>query len=143
MQNYEAKQTINGTHGEVWVNSHYLAEVISLKAQYTLDKTEIKRVKHLSKAYKVMSITGKGSIKLHKVDSYFLKAMAEDIQAGKQPVFSIESKLNDPDAKSEERIVIRDATFDTLNLIDWEAGKVGEDSYNFTFSEFEIMESID
>ena len=39
MQDYKDYQVINGTHGEVWVNSHYLAEVISLKAQVTLDKT--------------------------------------------------------------------------------------------------------
>ena len=127
MQNYKDGQVINGTWGEVWVNSHYLAEVVSLKATITLDKTEIKHTKRLTKGYKVMSMTCKGSIKLHKVDSYFLKEMAEEIKQGKQP---------------EERIVISDATFDTLNLIDWEAGKVGEDSYNFTFSEFEIVESI-
>lgn len=142
MQNYKDGQVINGTWGEVWVNSHYLAEVVSLKATITLDKTEIKHIKRLTKGYKVMSMTCKGSIKLHKVDSYFLKEMAEEIKQGKQPVFTIESKLHDPNAIGEERIVIRDATFDTLNLIDWEAGKVGEDSYNFTFSEFEIVESI-
>ena len=142
MQNYKDGQVINGTWGEVWVNSHYLAEVVSLKATITLDKTEIKHTKRLTKGCKVMSMTCKGSIKLHKVDSYFLKEMAEEIKQGKQPVFTIESKLHDPNAIGEERIVIRDATFDTLNLIDWEAGKVGEDSYNFTFSEFEIVESI-
>ena len=142
MQQYKDGQVINGTWGEVWVNSHYLAEVVSLKATITLDKTEIKHTKRLTKGYKVMSMTCKGSIKLHKVDSYFLKEMAEEIKQGKQPVFTIESKLHDPNAIGEERIVIRDATFDTLNLIDWEAGKVGEDSYNFTFSEFEIVETI-
>lgn len=142
MQNYKDGQVINGTWGEVWVNSHYLAEVVSLKATITLDKAEIKHTKRLTKGYKVMSMTCKGSIKLHKVDSYFLKEMAEEIKQGKQPVFTIESKLHDPNAIGEERIVIRDATFDSLNLIDWEAGKVGEDSYNFTFSEFEIVEAI-
>lgn len=142
MQDYKDYQVINGTHGEVWVNSHYLAEVISLKAQVTLDKTEIKHIKRLTKGYKVMSMTCKGSIKLHKVDSFFLKAMVDEIKQGKQPVFTISSKLNDPNSIGEERVIIRDATFDTLNLIDWEAGKVGEDAYNFTFSEFEITEAI-
>ena len=45
------------------------------------------------------------------------------LKEGKQPVFTIESKLRDPNSIGEERIIIRDATFDTLNLIDWEAGK--------------------
>lgn len=143
MQDYKGNQVINGTYGEVWVNSNYLAEVVSLKATVTLDKTEIKKIKKLAKTYKTMSMTCKGSIKLHKVDSYFLKEMSEEIKQGKQPVFTIESKVHDPDSKGEERIVIHDATFDTLNLIDWEAGKVGEDSYNFTFSEWTIMATID
>ena len=143
MQDFKGKKVINGTHGEVWINSVPFAEVKSLKATVTLDKTEIKRVKHLEKDYKVMSMTCKGSVKFHKVDSYFLKVMSKEIKQGKQPEFTIESKLNDPDSNGEERIVIRDATFDTLNLIDWEAGKTSEDPYNFTFSEWEIIETID
>lgn len=143
MQNFKDNQVINGTHGEVWVNSNYLAEVQSLKATVTLDKTEIKRVKRLAKGYKVMSMTCKGSIKLHKVDSYFLKGMSEKMKQGKQPIFTIESKVHDPDSNGEERVVIRDATFDALDIINWEAGKVTEEAYNFTFSEWEIVETID
>lgn len=143
MENFKGKQVINGTHGEVWINSVPFAEVQSLKATVTLDKTEIKRVKHLEKDYKVMSMTCKGSVKFHKVNSYFLKAMSEEFKQGKQPEFTIESKLNDPDSNGEERIVIRNAIFDTLNLIDWEAGKVSEDPYNFTFSEWTVMKTID
>lgn len=143
MENFKGKQVINGTHGEVWINSVPFAEIQSLKATVTLDKTEIKRVKHLEKDYKVMSMTCKGSVKFHKVNSYFLKAMSEEFKQGKQPEFTIESKLNDPDSNGEERIVIRNAIFDTLNLIDWEAGKVSEDPYNFTFSEWTVMKTID
>lgn len=143
MENFKGKQVINGTHGEVWINSVPFAEIQSLKATVTLDKTEIKRVKHLEKDYKVMSMTCKGSVKFHKVNSYFLKAMSEEFKQGKQPEFTIESKLNDPDSNGEERVVIRNAIFDTLNLIDWEAGKVSEDPYNFTFSEWTVMKTID
>ena len=142
MQNFEGKNVISGTHGEAWVDDHYLAEIISLKATYTLDKSEVKRVKKIAKSYKVTGATGKGSIKLHKVDSYFTKTMADTIKSGRQPVFTFTSKLNDPDSAGEERIVIRDATLDTLNLIDWEAGKIGEESYHFTFSDFEILQLI-
>nr|DAK22264.1 MAG TPA: tail tube protein [Caudoviricetes sp.] len=142
MEAYKGTQVVNGTWGEVWINSRYLAEVVSLKATITLDKTEVKHNKQLAKDYKVMAMTCKGSIKMHKVDSYFLKEMAAEIKQGKQPVFTIESKLHDPDSIGEERIVIRDATFDTLNLIDWEVGKVGDDSYNFTFSDYDIVETM-
>lgn len=143
MENFKDNQVINGTHGEVWINSKYFAEAQSLKATVTLDKTEIKRIKRLAKGYKVMSMTCKGSIKFHKVESYLLKEINKEISQGKQPVFTIESKLNDPDSNGEERVVIRDATFDAMDIINWEAGKVSEEAYNFTFSEWDIVETID
>lgn len=142
MEARRGTKVVNGTWGEVWVNSHYIAEIVSLKATVTIEKEEVKFNKQLTKEYKTKSLTCKGSIKMHKVDSHFLKEMAAEIKQGKQPVFTIESKVHDPDSIGEERIVIRDATFDTLNLIDWEVGKIGDDSYNFTFSDYEIVETM-
>ena len=40
-----------------------------------------------------------------------------------------------------ERIVIRDATFDKLTLMDWEAKKLTEDDYDFTFTDFETLDT--
>ena len=142
MKYIEGKDVISGTQGQVWIDDEYFAEVEELEAIIPLDKSAVKRVKFLTKTYKTVGATGKGKIKFHKVDSAMLKKMAPLIKAGKQPVFTITSKLNDPDVDGEERIVIRDATFDTLNLIKWSVGKLLEDEYNFTFGDWEIQETI-
>lgn len=141
MQNVTGNKVMAGRHGEVWVDDHYLGEIMEFKASVTLDKAEVKLIKHQAKAYKVTGYTAKGSIKFHKVDSYFLRKMNDKIKEGKQPIFTIVSKISDPDAAGEERIVIRDATFDELVLADWSVDKILEESYNFTFSEWDILDT--
>ena len=61
-------------------------------------------------------------------------------KAGKQTVVTIVSVLDDKDAIGSERIVIKDATFDSLILADWEVDKMGEESYSFTFSDWDLLD---
>ena len=135
-----AQQVMSGTHGELWIDGDYMAEVTEFKAEVTLEKTEVHIVKKLAKQYKVTGLECKGSIKMNKVSSYMIKKLSDSIKAGKQVVCTIISKLSDPDAIGAERIVIRDAVFDKLVLADWAAKKMGEESHDFTFSDWEPLD---
>ena len=64
----------------------------------------------------------------------------DGIKAGHQTVCTIVGKLSDPDAIGDERVVVRDATFDKLTLMDWEAKKLTEDDYDFTFTDYDIQD---
>ena len=66
--------------------------------------------------------------------------MNGNIKAGKQTVVTIVSVLDDKDAIGSERIVIKDATFDSLILADWEVDNMGEESYSFTFSDGDLLD---
>lgn len=138
-----SKQVMNGTHGELWIDGDYMAQVTEFKATVTLDKSEINIVKELAKQFKVTGYTCKGSIKMNKISSYFIQKMNANMKAGKQTICTIISKLSDPDAIGTERIVIKDAVFDELHLADWAAKKNGEESYNFTFSDWDILDTAD
>lgn len=142
LQGYKPEQVINGTFGEVWINGEYVAEVTGLEAKITLEKAEVNMVRKLGKGYKVTGYDGKGTLKLNKVTSRFIKLMNDDIKQGKQTVCTIISKLADPAALGAERIVIKDATFDELTLANWEAKKNGEEEVNFTFSEWDVLDLI-
>lgn len=142
LQGYKPEQVINGTYGEVWINGEYVAEVTGLEAKVTLEKAEVNMVRKLGKGYKVTGYEGKGTLKLNKVTSRFIKLMNDNIKQGKQTVCTIISKLADPDALGAERIVIKDATFDELTLANWEAKKNGEEEVNFTFSEWDVLDLI-
>ena len=73
MNGIEARRVIYGTFGELWIDGDKLAEVEEVKATLTADKIEVKMAMHMTKGYKIVGYTGKGSLKLHKVSSYFIK----------------------------------------------------------------------
>ncbi|WP_289087402.1 phage tail tube protein [uncultured Veillonella sp.] len=135
-----AQQVMSGTEGEVWIDSDYMAQVTAFQAEVNLVKEEVNQVKKRGKQYKTTGWEGKGKIKMSHISSYMIDKMADNIKNGRQTVCTIIGKLSDPDAIGDERICIRDATFDKLTLMDWEAKKLTEDSYDFTFTDFDILD---
>lgn len=143
MKEIESKQIIYGTYGSMWIDGYELAEIEELKATLSADKVEVKIARKMSKGYKVTGYTGKGNFKVHKVSSYFIKKLAPSIKEGKQVTCTIISKVDDPDALGVERIALYNCLIDSVDLINWSVGKVGEESYNFTFEDFSILDQID
>lgn len=142
MDSYKPEQVINGTWGELWLNNTYMAEVTAFQATVTLTKEDVNMTRKLAKGSKVTGFEGKGTVKLNKVSSFFIKLLNNDMKNGKQTPCTIISKLSDPDAAGSERVVIKDAIFDTLSLANWEAKKNGEESMDFTFSDWDILDTI-
>jgi hypothetical protein len=141
MEGMKAQQVMSGTNGEVWIDGDYMAQITEFKASVTLKKQAVNVVKVMADQFKVVGWEGKGSLKMNHVSSYMVTKMADNIKAGKQTVCTLISKLSDPDSIGTERIVIKDATFDSLTLADWSAKKIGEESYNFTFTDFDTLDS--
>ncbi len=137
------EKVFNGTFGELWIDDYYLAEVTGLEAKITLKKSEVNQTGTLFTGYKVTGIEGKGTVKLNKVSSYFITKMNENMKAGKATVCTIMSKLADPEAGGTERVKFTGCTFDELILASWEAGKLGEESYPFTFTGWEVLDSVE
>ena len=143
MDRFEAQRVMSGTQGEIWIDGKYMAEVTAFQAEIKLVKEEVNQVKTMSKQYKVTGWEGTGNVKMNHVSSYFINLMADNIRNARQTVVTIRAKLDDPDAVGREEIIIRDATFDKLTLMDWEAKKLTEDDYDFTFTEFEVPVTAD
>lgn len=81
-------------------------------------------------------------MKLNKVSSYFIKKLSDNTKAGKTTTCTIISKLNDPDSFGAERIQLNGCTFDELTLANWEAKKLGEESIAFSFTSWEVLDTI-
>jgi hypothetical protein len=139
MDKFIAQRVMSGTQGEIWIDGKYMAEVTGFKAEIKLIKEEVNQVKTYFKQYKVTGCEGTGNVKMNHVSSYFINLMADNIRNARQTVVTIRVKLDDPDAVGREEVIIRDATFDKLTLMDWEAKKLTEDDYDFTFTDFEVQ----
>lgn len=139
---FKPEKVINGTFGELWIDDYYMSEVTGLQAKVSLEKTEVNQTGTLAKGYKITGIDCKGTVKLNKVSSYFINKLSKNLKAGKTTTCTIISKLADPDSDGMEKIKLTGCTFDEMTLADWEAKKLGEESYAFTFTGWEVMDSI-
>ncbi len=142
MREFVSNQTINGTWGEAWFDDDYLGEVESGKASVDLTYSDVSMVRKLTAGKKLTKVEGKGSLKLHHVRTSIAKKVSDVVKAGKTPSFKIIMKLDDPDALGAERVVLYNCKLDKINLMDWENGKNTEESYNFTFEDWDFLDYI-
>jgi len=138
----DASRVINGTFGEVWLDGDKVSECYGLEAKVEIDKEEISVCGKLGTDTKMMGYKGTGSLKLHKVNSRMMIKLSGQIKAGMNPRLQILSSLKDPAAYGAERILIKDAAFDDLTLANWEAKAKGEVECPFTFTDWELLDTI-
>ena len=142
MKKFVSNQVINGTWGELWVDDEYIGEVISCKGEVSISYTDVSMVRSLTAGKKMTKLEGKGSIKLHHVRSNISKAISDKVKRGQTPDFKIVAKLADPDALGAERVVFYHCKLDKAILMDWEVQKNTEESYSFTFEDWEFLDKI-
>lgn len=140
MTDFEASQVFNGTFGEMWLDGDYMSETESCKAEVGLNYESVTRVRNLMDGKKLVGMEGKGETKLKKVSSYIIKKMSAMLKSGKTPSFTIIMKIDDPDAIGAERVALYNCKFDKMILADWERKKNSEESYSFTFEDWELLD---
>ena len=111
-----AKRVMSGTHGEIWLDGEQVAECYKFQAKVTLNKEDVPQCGVMWTDSKVKNMTGKGSVGLYKVSSRMARLIGEQARAGKDPRFTIISKLDDPDAYGAERVAVKNVSFDDLTL---------------------------
>lgn len=137
-----AKRVLSGTFGQVWLDGEKVAECSGCQAKISKNKEKIYLCGMLFADHKVMSLEGTGSLTLYKVDSGMIRKQAA-IQDGEDHRFTIVSALQDPDSYGAERVAIYNVSFDDLTLADWERAAVGKITAPFTFTRFELLDTID
>ena len=139
---YRPERVFNGSWSTLWVDDEEMGEATACEAKLSLEKTEVNQTGTLFKGYKVTGVDGKGSIKMNKVSSYFISKLSDNISNGKTTVAQIRSKMEDPDAAGAEDILLTGVTFDEVELVNWESKKLAEENIPFSFTGFEILETV-
>jgi len=142
MNGFRPEQVINGTWGELWFDGEYLAQVTACKAEVGFKKTAITQCQSLIDGQKITGLEPKGELKMHHINSFVMNKVGALVKAGKTPTHTIISNVSDPDAIGAERVAFYYCVLDKMVLADWEAGKTGEESYSFTFGDWEPIQTI-
>ena len=143
MKSYDARRVINGTYGELWLNSDYVAEVVSFESKIAFTKQAVNQVQQFMEGVKIIGGKGTGSIKLNKVTSRMHHYLGDCIKKGVFEPMTVISNLKDPDAFGAERVKLSGVLFDDLTLASWEAAKTGEVTLPFTFTDFTPIDLIE
>lgn len=143
MNTYDANRVISGSWGQVWLEGEFVREATGLKAEVQLDFTDVPMCGTLAKHQKGSGMTCTGSITMNKINSRMAKLLSDKIKAGKTPVFTIISKLDDPDSYGSERVVLKGVKFSSLTLADWSANNNGTITQEFTFTDWDFLDVID
>lgn len=138
----ETKRVINGTYGQVWLDDSEVMETYALQAKVEKKKEEISICGRVGTDSKMIGFSGKGTLKVRKVNSRMGKLVTDGLRKGNDVRFQVISKLADPDSYGAERVLIKNVSFDDLTLADWEAAKAGAVDIPFTFSDFEYLDTI-
>jgi hypothetical protein len=136
------EKVMSGTFGEVWLDGEYVAEGKGLQAKVTIDKEDVPVAGKFTTDTKFMGYKGTGSLRIYKANSRMIQKISASIKAGQNPRFQILSQVQDPAAYGAERILIKDASFDDLTLIDWELKQLGEVECPFTFTDWEEKDLV-
>ncbi len=139
---YKPEQVINGTWGEAWLDSEYISEVTGLDAKVTPKTEAISQTRQLIDGTKITGLECKGTLKMNKISSRFIKLLSENLRKGIQSEFTIISKLEDPSSLGCERVKLIGCVFTELTLADWEMKKNLEESMEFTFRGWEALDVI-
>jgi len=134
---------MNGTWGEVWLDGELVSEAYGLQAKVSVNKEDVKLCRQMAVDKKMTGTSMTGSLKLYKVNSRMALAIGAKLRAGRDPRFTVISKLDDPDAYGAERITLYNVSFDDLTLADWEASVNGKVEAPFTFTDFEFLDTVE
>ena len=64
-------------------------------------------------------------------------------RSGIVPEFTIVTKLADPESAGSERAALYGVMFTDLTLADWQRAAAGKVTAPFTFTKYEMLDSID
>lgn len=137
-----ASRVISGTWGQLWIDGELYAEVSGFQAKFNKNKTTVHLCGQFVNDTKAMSADGKGSVTLYKVDSGNLR-MEEGLQSGVDRRYTLISNLADPDSFGAERIAIYNVSMDDSTLADWKANSIGEITMPFTFTAYQLLDTIE
>lgn len=131
--NLRGNHTISGAYGKLWLNNELVADIKSVEAKITAERTDVQL--GLSVDSKIVALKGEGTIVLNKVYSRG-KKIVEDWLNGKDVRSRIVTSIQDPDnpGKQEERVSIDNVWFNSIDLSKFTRGELIEEELPFGFT---------
>ena len=137
-----ANKVLQGKDGNIWINGQLLATLSKIEVKVKADTEDVNFCGD-SRTYKKRNgYTGEGTLSLKKIDSTLFKIVADAFKSGVMPSTKIITALTDKATGKSERTSIEGVIFTEFILASIEAKKMLEEEFPFSFSDYEVLETI-
>ena len=139
----DSTRIISGNYGQVWKDGRWLTNFRSAEASVEITKEDVPRSGTRWMGKKVVGLAGTGTISGYKVTTELIEEIGQ-IADDRNPslVTELILKLDDPDAFGAYRVRLKRVQFDTIPLMNFEAGSLVEEELPFTFEGYELLDRI-
>lgn len=137
----EAALVRSGTYGSLWLDGELVAECYGCQAKLNKTKEDVPRCRTLIAGKKMTGLSGTGTVRIYNATSRLITAESDALKSGKDLRHTMITNLDDPDNPSNQRIALKDISFDDLTLADWEAARLGQIEAPFTFEDWEVIDA--
>ena len=128
-----------GSRGDI--DGELVAECYGCQAKLNKTKEDVARCRTLVAGKKMTGLSGTGNVRIYNATSRLITAESAALKSGKDLRHTIITNLDDPDNPSNQRIALKEVSFDDLTLADWEAAKLGTIEAPFTFDDWEVIDA--
>lgn len=136
------EKILQGVDGRIWLNDDKQGNCKSVEIKLNLEYEEVDIPGERMKQHRYMGCSGEGTMAGFKIDSRFIKLLAEGVKSGEMPLVKIVAKLADTTEKNAQRIAIYNVQFNELMLAQYEQGSNTEEEVSFTYGDYEIIDTI-
>ncbi|ABR48575.1 phage-like element pbsx protein XkdM [Alkaliphilus metalliredigens QYMF] len=137
-----SNKQINGTFGALWLDGEKLADVDSFESKININYEDVNMAEDLATHKKMTGWAGEGTLALKKVYSTGASLIGQKLKEGIMPVFTMVSKLQDPDAYGAERVSMEEVTFNEFTLAKFAQKELQTEELPFAFADFELIDLI-
>ena len=128
-----ANRMLSGSFAEIWVDGLRIAEANAIQLSIKAERADVQIGVDVDS--KIIGLRGEGHLKLKQVFTRFYNVL-EGARKGMDVRLTIMTALKDPDAVdgAEERYRISGVAFTELPLINYETGKINQQTVQFRFA---------
>ena len=139
----DASRVFSGTFGELWHDGEWLTNVTGVEATVEIAKEDVPRAGTRWLGKKVMSLDGTGTITGYFVTTDLIERIGQiaDDRNG-EFITELIVALKDPDAYGHYRVRLKNVTFDSIPLVNYEVGSFVEIELPFTFQGYTLLDRV-
>lgn len=128
-----ANRVLSGSFAEIWVDGARIAEASAVQLTIRAERADVQIGVDVDS--KIIGLRGEGQLKLKQVFTRFYNVL-EGARKGKDVRMTMMTALKDPDSVdgAEERYRISGIAFTELPLINYETGKINQQTIQFRFA---------